>query len=196
MLLTLYCSKCGEENNNESTYCRNCGAPLHKNDKAKVVFDEKITHLQLGIIVLLIVVIGTLVVGFLTYSYANTTYESENFTCSYPMFGSVNNNGATGYADFYSVDNKYIGSISVFYDAELVNTSLTDWSQSNSQTQVNSATNVRVNGDPGYKIQESSLVDGTNSTVYIFNHNNKTVRIVLNSNNKDSQHLFESFKLK
>lgn len=72
------CSKCGEENSNDSKFCRNCGEPLkshetmQKHDNSN---HKKIIIVLIALIAVLVIVLGVLASGILT----PVAYETQNF---------------------------------------------------------------------------------------------------------------------
>jgi len=190
----MYCPKCGEKNEPQNQFCKKCGTPLKKDHNPN--YQKKYKRLQYLIIIILLLLIGGIIISFTTYNLASTTYTSNNFTVEHPMFGKVIENPQTQFTDFYSANGTYIGSVSAIHDEKLSETSADDWTTSNSETRVDNSQSVNVLGNPGLEINETSLTDNSHSTVFIFNKNDKIVRITLNPENPDSTNLLNSVKIK
>lgn len=194
------CKKCGAILKDEAEFCDECGTKVDTPIKAPNYTNMKVpkSHKKLkivGIIVAIILII--IVAGVLITDHATATYNSENYTATYPYLGTAEYNSSMNMTNFYDENGLWMGSISVKYEPDYTDFQYQDYLTSNGTGNIKFIGTSSIDGHSAFEFnrQENSEELG-NRELYICNYDNKTGIILLNKDNPESQNLLNSIKLK
>jgi hypothetical protein len=122
MFLTKYCSICGKDNDDNSTFCRNCGERLsgmHSINSDNKGSDKGVTRgnnkILIGVIVLLLIVIA--IVG--TYAFVTLNNENSSDTSSGGSVGNISDSSVSDVSGGSTKSWHKVDSFNGFGDYEI-----------------------------------------------------------------------------